>query len=108
MKKKFMLVLAAVAVASLFWACGSGEILNMTQDDDLVSMAYTGTGATEAIALNGMVKQAVADYCGGDENCVKVVMPGASAIPQAESSSSLGYNPINPGVPFSSSSTVGF
>lgn len=95
MKTKLLFGLAATSAASLFWACGSGDILKTSQDDDLVAMAYTGDGETEVVALRGMVDTAIEQYCQGDENCVKSAQPGGAVVPQAQSSSSLGYTPID-------------
>lgn len=108
MKKKFLLVLSALAVSCLFWACGSGEVLHVTQADEVVSMGYTGDGATEAAALNRMVNTAVSQYCQGNEDCISVTQPGGYVAPQPESSSSSAINGYNPDMSFSSPSTSGF
>lgn len=108
MKKKFLLVLAAVAVASLLWACGSGDVLNLTQSDDLTKMTYTGGGELETKALQGMVDSAIAAYCQGNEECIQSSQPGGYVAPQAQSSSSLGYVPINKDQVLSSFSTGAF
>lgn len=100
MKTKLLFGLAATSAAGLFWACGSGEIIEFADDDNNQFVMYDYAIGSEDVnkALQGMVQQAITDYCTANNagpDCNEALQPGGAAIPQAQSSSSLGYKPIN-------------
>jgi len=77
MKKKLLFGLATIGIACLFVACGSGDILDFQPTDQFVQYDYASGGETDA-ALDGMVNQAVSDYCTANNygsDCNKALQP---------------------------------
>lgn len=99
MTNKLMFGLAAASSAGLFWACGSGDILEIQQSDKFVEYALVD----DSTAVDGYVQRALAQYCGGNEECMKASQPGRGSGNTAVSSSSAG--PTSPYAASSSSTT---
>jgi hypothetical protein len=99
MTNKLMFGLAAASSAGLFWACGSGDILEIQQSDKFVEYALVD----DSTAVDGYVQRALAQYCGGNEECMKASQPGRGSGNTAVSSSSAG--PTSPYAASSSSAT---
>ncbi len=101
MNRKLIFGLASVGFAGLFWACGSGEIMEIVRDDSYVQYTLD----EDSTFLDGLVQKAVAAYCADEagpnyEQCVKDVQPGHINENGGASSSSAG-----PTSPYATSSS---
>lgn len=104
MNNKLMFGLAAASSAGLFWACGSGDILEIQQSDKFVEYALID----DSTAVDGYVQRAVAMFCdsaapGNQAACLQDLQPKHGNGNAAASSSSAG--PTSPYAASSSSAT---
>ena len=113
MKQKLLAGFSSLVVAGSFFACGDGEIYEMTTNDEIIASLYEGGSDT---SFKEVIKEAKAN-CENDPVCVEEYrgyLDGTATIPSsadesgnggAESSASNGGNTPFPGT--SSRSIVG-
>ena len=104
MNRKLIFGLASAGFASLFWACGSGDILEIQQDDRFLLITLND----DPNMVDGYVQRGVTAYCNAEagansEQCIKELQPGHINNNTASSSSATNQN--NPAQTRSSSGT---
>lgn len=103
---------ALATLATLFWACGEGDVAVFSYEDQLMEYAY-GEDDVDGSGLKGMVEQAVSAYCGEDMNpeaCLAATRPDPNYIPSSSSDagrSSSSYVPLSVVTPTSSFNPFG-
>ena len=89
MNKKFYVGTLAFGVAASFWACGSGDILNPNNGDDIMGLPIN---YEDGVAADNSLNEAVMNSTNCPE-CFVSVQPSSSSRGRVRSSSS-----VNPGL----------
>ena len=96
MNRKLIFGLASASFASLFWACGSGDIVGKDQND-----VYVEYSLEDSTALSGLIYNAMVKYCTDSvtnilsEQCLEQIKKDDSNENTQSSSSITPLSPYN-------------